>query len=106
MPKKPEYEINKELVVSTIHISAETNEILKTPDAEPLNGLLYVEDYIYGYRICVISEAWGDEYSPSFTSGFHQDLVNLIKIVVEQGCKWLVLDADGTEYDHLETYDW
>ena len=39
-------------------------------------------------------------------AGFSENLVNLLKIAKKNGCKFLQLDCDGTEYDNLQTFDW
>lgn len=92
------YEVNKELVVSTAHISEETNTALIDPDGS-LRDILATYDYEYGYRFFIGNE--DDKLKTNFPG-----LDALMKIARKQGCKWLVLDQDGPVYDWLEKFDW
>jgi hypothetical protein len=100
--KEPRYEINKEIVFSTGHISLRDMQKLNRFTQHKRLRLNY-DSYEYGIRIYVLdaspeADARADGFTPAF--------INLITIAKEQGCKWLVLDCDGPEFDHLEKFEW
>ena len=92
-----QYEINKELVLSTAHISfAEAQKLAKGVD-----GLVIAEDE-YSYRVSVASHINGlDEIKTDIPV-----IKSLILLSEEYGCKWLVLDQDGPVMDNLERWEW
>lgn len=94
-----QYEINKEIVFSSCHITEQ--------DDYRLSNLLFMSlsiyEYEYGHRIYVGVENLvdGDEkilLSDSFW--------NLYQIAIDNDCKWLLIDCDGQVFDHLQKFDW
>jgi hypothetical protein len=47
-----------------------------------------------------------DFYKSIRTEGYSDAMINLIMMAKRNGCKFLQLDCDGTEYDDLPTFDW
>lgn len=95
-------EINKELVLSTCHVSETTcNSVIKDLLDD---GIIYATDTGYGWRI-IVPEAQEMEYFKT-DSDFPKDLYNLLLLAHSHDCKWLVLDCDGLTYNLLEKYEW
>ena len=81
---KPKYEINKELVVSTSHITHAESQVLSLRSTVPS------EPHDYGRRVLV-----GDEPEKD-THPFLKQCPNvrtLVNTAHDLGCKWLVLDC-------------
>ena len=85
------YEINRELVCSTAHITFE--------DSIMIGNLGCVEACSYGWRLYV-----GDD-SDVF-DGEISNLKALAAIARSLDCVWLVLDQDGPIYPNMPTYEW
>lgn len=99
------YEINREIVFSTAHISEGCNEALCNAsegiyesDESPLTQLSVYEDE-YGVRIHIFGT---DKFPPT---GF-LELDHLLKVALDNDCQWLRFDRDGLVYDGFETFDW
>lgn len=86
-----EYEVNKELVLSTCHIPYGTSKALsdQTMTAADTN-------VPYGWRVWVDSD---------IIEG-HKVLAGLLALAEEKGCKWLVLDQDGPVCDDITQWEW
>lgn len=95
-------EINKELVLSTCHVSEKVcNKTIK----ELLdNSVICAFDTGYGWRI-LLPEPQDLEYLKT-DEDFPTDLYNLLVLAYSHDCKWLVLDCDGPTYDLLAKYEW
>jgi hypothetical protein len=103
--KKMEYEIERNLVVSTGHISQE-DDVLLTDEAETnLTPDLVVYKYEYGYLI-YISDPLDELIEGRIKKNYTEAFVNLLKLAKEQKCSYLKLDCDGQIYDNLPTFDW
>ena len=79
------YEINKEIVFSTAHITKEENTLMSG-----MSNCIDQEEY--GWRIFI-----GDDVEPLLNLRDEEievvpNVMNLAQIAKEQGCKWLVLD--------------
>lgn len=102
-------EIVQSLVVSTCHITEKDNNLLQAA-ADGCAGThlcpLAVYDLPYGFIIFAPEESpefWTDS---CLTYGFSDALVRLLSITRDAGCKYLLLDCDGSFYDELPTFDW
>lgn len=93
-------EINKELVVSTAHLTEYTcNTVIQNLIDD---CLLCGFKNDYGWRI-VVTGLCKDRIA---MQSIPQSLQKLILIAESHNCKWLVLDCDGPEIEGLETFDW
>lgn len=68
---------------------------------------LIVTEYAYGYRIY----CWEYQYETGWQSevinrGLSHELVNLILIAANHGCKWLELDSDAIIHPKLPCFEW
>ncbi|PCJ39024.1 MAG: hypothetical protein COA71_14650 [SAR86 cluster bacterium] len=92
-------EINKELVLSTAHISHETSLLLANEDWLD-NLVISIYAFEYGWRI----------YAPYQHNTLRNELPNelnkLLELAMEHDCKWLVLDQDGAIHNEFPTFDW
>jgi hypothetical protein len=84
------------------HHGERDNELLQKEDIA-----LSVYDYEYGYFVYSgdgsISEVG---FSRMEEAGFSKELLNLVRIAHEKGCKFLCLDCDGPTYNDLAQFDW
>ena len=98
------FEFEKNLVVSTEHISEEDNDLLDK--LETSGAALYnlIEKFKFGWRIHVGSEP--QSTINYIAKHFSPGLLSLIVIAYSQNCKWLVLDRDGPSDPNLLTYNW
>lgn len=89
---------------STGHISLEDDQLLKmATERDPLG--VYV--YEYGYFIYTgAGEYTDEEFTAVKAAGYSDALINLIKLAVQNDCKFLCLDADGFVYEDLPKFDW
>lgn len=91
----PSYEVNKEIVFSTAHITEDTVAGLLTGDFS-----LLVTDTEHAWRIYVGESVNLDDV------GCLNELGDLIKIAKNEGCIWLVLDDSGPVCDNLPVFEW
>jgi hypothetical protein len=106
-------EIEKNLVVSTVHISKKDNDLLENASKHPLSreGIcLCLDEFEYGYRIFVgTREHKADALinQKHLTDlGFSKEFCDLIQITYDLKCKFHCLDCDGPVYDGLNKFDW
>ena len=85
-------EINKELVLSTAHISYFTSLSLAEGHATDNDS-----EVPYGWRIWVDAEV---------DPVHHEELVDLLALAKLNECKWLVLDQDAEIVPELKQYEW
>lgn len=98
------------LVLSTAHITAEDNEILKEGiDVPPEKHPQVVMAYEPGFMV----SAWHNfEDNPEnleaelLKLGHSPAYINILKLARKAGCKWVNLDADASKFSFLPTYDW
>lgn len=100
------FEINKEIVFSTSHISQDTDkEIEKSlsdpTDENPMTMLSIIPFMDYGWMIFVPEDK---NDLPHFDK--HEELGVLIECAKENGCTWLRLDADGPVYQSFQIFEW
>jgi len=99
------YEISKNLVVSTGHISLADDTLLKNREACPL----VVYNYEYGHIIYVdLNENtdFNETIQQCGRHGFTEAFMTLMRIARREGCAYLKLDCDGPEYKHLTKFKW
>ena len=89
--KADQLEINKELVLSTSHVTEQecNSSSLENYSADNENIRLHVntaKNYLC-VNIC-------------------PNLSNLVKLADQMECKWLVLDSAGFVVDGLKTFEW
>jgi hypothetical protein len=89
-----ELEINKELVLSTAHISEETNNYLQ------LGELIDYSSDECNYRLYVNHDVKFSNFEA------YPDLVCLLILAKSHNCKWLVLDRDGDVVEGLPIFEW
>ena len=99
------YEINREIVFSTQHISLETANYLATVVGNRSIGIDHDFPYQilanqYCYRICI------DHNFIPLEKINHLDLKHLIDLAIDNDCKWLTLDINGPIYPDLVQFDW
>lgn len=105
-----ELEINKELVVSTAHLppglaaamGEEFNPLFNPVEPIPIPHLVY-EHLQYGFLVW--TRLGMDDYDPD---QFPSEILAVIELARELGCKWVRFDADGMvlEDEAFETWDW
>ena len=100
----PNFEINKEIVFSTGHISEECGEALREAsigvyrdEEAPLTMFTVYEDE-YGFRILILPE------NPSNTN--FPELDKILQVAIENECAWVRFDGCGPTYPGFETFDW
>ncbi|CAH9013927.1 conserved hypothetical protein [Vibrio phage 501E54-1] len=86
-------EINKEMVLSTCHVT--DNEI---------NGGVQTSADEYSNRYLVNSVI--EDLKESTVESDYPNLIKLLQIAKAHNCRWLVLDCDGGVVEGLPTFDW
>lgn len=104
--KNPEIERN--LVVSTGHITKEDDKLLRNAVEDPSQCLLTLYGHEYGYYIHV-----GDDeqivkgtVNQSLKEGYSEDFTNLLLCAFKLKAHFLKLDSDGTIYEDLPIHEW
>lgn len=109
---KPEIEINRELVVSTGHISVETSKIFDLENdlsSETIARLLLWDSHGFGWRI-KLGENFSDK--DHLTTTINEvykcapELSALIAFAISQNCNVINLDSDGPRLPVLPWFDW
>jgi hypothetical protein len=100
--------ITKNFDVSTSHITAKDNVLLKK-SVKDIESPLIIYEYEEGYFVYVPTE--GKEFDEAEGSriqehGFSEALVNLLRESARLECKYLQLDADAMEYENLPIFEW
>lgn len=100
--------ITRNFDVSTSHITAQDNVLLKKSVEDPESPLVIYE-YKEGYFIYVPTD--NNEFDETEGSciqehGFSEALVNLLRESARLGCKYLQLDCDAVEYENFPTFEW
>jgi len=93
------HEIQRDLVVSSRHITLNDKEILEGESNS--SGHYVVYEYEYGFYVWVEPEKqWVDYFH------FSPDFQHLIYIAKKLNCQYLKIDSDGNEYPDLPLHDW
>jgi hypothetical protein len=94
-------EINRELVVSTAHVSKQTMDWLLggSPDGYETFDLPGGDSVEYGALVWTGGSASDPDSLPP-------DLSRLIALAREHDCKWLRLDCDGLTVEGFQKFDW
>ncbi len=96
------------LDLSTAHVSRETMDLLEAvgfarTDGTPYDGSLSVKADLYGCFVHV-PEA---ELEETLTDGdLPGDLQATFKLARENGCDYVLFDADGPAHPDLEVFEW
>jgi hypothetical protein len=95
-------EINREMVVSSSHISVEEMELLPHYLGNMVHYVdnVYVQPFDYGWRIFVNSELDESDYEKI------PHVLPLIKLGLALECKWVILDAGGPILEGLPVFEW
>ncbi len=111
-------EIESMLVISTKHIPQSDSEMLTkegfiTDYPIKMNKgklfrdpILIVILYEEGYIIYVAPPPFPWEACDKFDEHYSETLKKLMRLALENECKYLKLDRDGYEYEDLETFNW
>ena len=91
-----EFEINKELVLSSGHLSLE--------EFNAASKGTYADIYKYGIRIYVLHVVDAYEYDTDVCE--LPILKRLVELAQEHDCKWLVFDEDGNQHKSLPYFEW
>lgn len=88
-------EITRTLIVSTSHIPKEDGEVF----SESGNGQTVAYEYEYGWWV------WTGEKDENYSllSVFTNEILALAR---KNNCEWVRFDADGSEIEGLEKFDW
>ena len=97
-------EIEKNLVVSTGHISKDDNDRLETDSSSNLTPDLVIYKYQYGFFIFISDEL--EESIDRLRSNYTEALCNLLTLAKANGCRYLKLDRDGQTFPELPVFDW
>ena len=109
-------EIEKNLVVSTGHITKKDDELLtkesemleekETLFSDSLELVVFPQPFDYGYYICTVEKLSDRDIKVMKKFGYSNALIDLIKLSHDNGCSFLKLDRDGKLYNELPIYDW
>jgi len=106
-----EREIFKTLVASTAHITLEDNNLLEDNiennlmSADPVS----VHNTGYGFAVFVNPDTKEPRLEDEIKEagfGYSDAFKKLIGMARDAGCRYLLLDRDGPEYEDLEKFDW
>ena len=94
-------EIDKMLTISSLHVSADTKDLLDQAvddnEEDPMPPVY--EKQGYGWFVAC------DPDNKEIWDNCPADLVQCMKLVRDNGCFWLCLDADGPRVETLEFFD-
>jgi len=96
-------EITKMLVLSTNHVTQETDEMFSEAlrDGVSFPVGLYAKGH-YGWFLNVSEDPHNVEEHPWMTP----DLYKVLRFARDQDCDWVMLDRDGDIIDELPSYAW
>jgi len=105
-------EIEKLLVVSTVHVPQSDMELLQQEDTYPYTVL----NTEYGALVYIVEDMtipveqsiefiMDDSYEEQIVA-FSRDFRRLLRLAQQNGCTWLHLDRDGSEIEGLPTHEW
>lgn len=100
-PKNQKLEIDKMLTISSLHVSADTKDLLDQAaddnEEDPMPPVY--EKQGYGWLVAC------DPDNEETWDNYPADLVQCMKLTRDNGCFWLCLDADGPRVETLEFFD-
>ena len=103
---KNNFEIRKVLGLSTMHITQKTTHRLAR-DPEDNNLGLTIYPFEYGWWVFIGNVSFKEDkiyYDNEPITSLPSDLIDCIKIGLENDCQWLQFDCDAEEYDNLPIY--
>ena len=89
---------NKNLAISTCHITAADDAILSQNDE---TNPICTYNTPYGYFVFA-SQADFNQNLPQFSQAF----IDIMKFAVTQGVDYVHFDCDAITYDDIPTFDW
>lgn len=96
-----ELEIDRMLTISSLHVSADTKDLLDQAvddnEDDPMPPVYEKQGYGWFVACDPDNEETWDNYPA--------DLVQCMKLARDNGCFWLCLDADGSRVETLELFD-
>ena len=95
----PNFEINKEIVFSTGHISEKCREALVEASKGVYRDAEAIYEDEYGFRIHILPLE-----TPESTE--YPELNKILKIAIENECVWLRFDRDGPIYEGFDVFEW
>jgi hypothetical protein len=100
------FEISRNLVASTAHITMEDRDLLEA--AGEGESPLVVYSFEYGFLIYIPTDPAkvAEEGAAALARGYSQALVDLLALTSKEGCRYLLLDQDGPIYDNLPAFMW
>lgn len=92
------------LVASTAHITACDAAAIANAG---LDFPVYdKDDYGWWINITDDPELLAESLAQAEQDGFSPDLILLLRIAANTGCRWLMLDCDGPVYEDLPVHEW
>ena len=90
------------------HITENDDKLLQCEDMTSLVVYKVIGgEILYGYLIYTYLDDQDTFTKKSLMKdGYSEALCNLLELAKNQGCKFLQLDGDGTQYEDLPTFDW
>ena len=103
----PKLEINKELAVSTSHLTDHSSKFLTTEVAKAWAASIVIDEYDHGWRVLITGDPeLFDEQMEEIRGSEHPELAALMELAQKHDCKWLLFDCDGPEVEGYPTYKW
>lgn len=104
-------EIEKNLVISTSHITEEDfREIKKQAERDPTKVMkhpyLMVEDHTYGVIVILGAPDERSEMIKAMRKDFSEAFCNVLSLASAMEVSNVRFDEDGPEYDFLPTFEW
>jgi len=100
--KNPEIERN--LVLSTAHITKEDSEFLEESARDNTGATRLI---VYSAEGWFLVYCWHEADAAESVKGIVSDaLVECLRIGSELGCTFVKFDRDGPEHEELQSFDW
>ena len=93
------------MAISTAHVSESTMKHLEADDLAEVNVKPFSEEGVVVY-LTSDEENWAEIRESYVAQTMPEDLWLAMCFAREQGCTWLLLDADAEEADGLKTFEW
>jgi methyl coenzyme M reductase subunit D len=95
-------EIEKHLVVSTVHISIEDSKLLD--ESNDNSSYVSADPTPFGWRVYIGVDV--DTRKTLKRDGYTDEFINIFDIAKSLKCKWINFDCDGPQYDELKQFNW